>query len=457
MFQSFTDVQMDSLVTNDHLEMNFNGQQMAELNEGQNIEEDNDIVGISGEASQKDTDCCTVTNLLTKLMDNFIAKPVLKYRYVVLAIYLIITGLSVVAITHLKTASGRPELFPANTNLQRLLNLEFNFSSSYIDCSSCSGDLKRVPSGPRARRYSEFRLPVRRSIDGLEFSMNGTRGLNGSELHWSKSDFMAAAKTTASSPMTDITKNMTGGSEHINSGTEAKYSSAAASAHEAATTLSTKATAAATTKTTATTRKATNTATSTTVKMVTKKGESSKNSSSSLPHTPGFGLTVAAKDIMNSSIPTSPKANTRLPSNTSNAATAATRPVSLYNGSTTQPVTSKTIRTTIKSEVSKSDVQSQTNDERKYTTHAAVTKQPHSTKAPSLCPKPCTPVKRPIVDITAIVFVVFGVKGIKRNANNGKHFFGTNKVSVFQYTRLLSPQIFFSMMQRIGAYFNSID
>ena len=386
---------MDGLIANDDLEMSFNGQQMAELHQSE------DLISDMGQPKHlsASADCCTVTNLLTTLMDNFIAKPILKYRYLVLFIYLAITSLSIGAITQLKTASGRPELFPSNTNLQKLLNLQFNFSSSYIDCSSCSGDLLPVH---RTARMNRYRFPVKRSIDGLKVLMNGTQASNGSELHWTSAYLTTEANTTASTAQVDFSVNRTESHRHIVSSVGMEESPVTNISLDK------------TTRTTETTTKS---------KLISLSNPK-KTSMFERPTGSSLGTDKRSYTGRESS-------STDLLEKFSKAMTTPLATLSTHYHNTTlvtsvgkQPITTHMAKTT--------EVQKQWTpmDERKSTAEVAASQRTIIQTTPPLCPKPCRPVERPIVDKTAIVFLVFGVKGVTQSTSKGKHFFETNRVRV---------------------------
>ena len=123
--------------------------------------------------------CCTITSLLSKFMDKFIAIPFTKGRYIVLVLYLVITAASIGVVTHLKTASGRPEIFAKDSNIQRLMSLRSNLSAESIDCNSCSGVLAEVYPGSSTHSYNEDNLNrvkrfVRRSVDDGKLGKNET-------------------------------------------------------------------------------------------------------------------------------------------------------------------------------------------------------------------------------------------------------------------------------------------
>ena len=398
----FSDLQMSSLIADDDLEMSLNGHQLNELNQNEGT-----LHQMSQSRSKDQSpNCCTVTNALTALMNNFIAKPVLKYRYIVLIIYITITGLSIAAISHLKTASGRPQLFPSNTNLQKLLDLQFNLSSSYIDCSSCSGDLLPVHRAKRGAIYGGFRSPVRRSILGdLDIEMNLTQSLNFSNSYWATPSFTARDNTTMQALQANATHNATDVYTHSPSSMDGREKPVVVTSHNA--TVDAKSTA--TLPTSISSLKKTNTYERTAYSRIgTGKEPREKRDNSS---------TVA-------------------PSKLPEAKPAPTATSWSYYHNITTVVRTKIRQITkhfVATEKSRPGRQRHTTT-RKHEKNAALivtTHKAYSSTTPPLCPLPCTPAKRPIVDRTAIVFLVFGIKGVKQSTTKGKHFFDTNRVGNF--------------------------
>ena len=377
----------------------------------------------TGQSRQNNSsaDCCTVTNVLTRLMDNFIAKPIIKYRYIVLLIYIAITGLSIGAITHLKTASGRPELFPSNTNLQKLLNLQFNFSSSYIDCSSCSGSLLPVHRAARTRRYDGFRFPMRRSVDDLD-SSESNRTAPGLKIN---------ASTTASAMQADTGVKTTEASEYF------VFQPVVTDSHNKTTTTVTNATAIVT-ETTATTARVHTVYPSlrTTHVSERRKYNSTRPVEETLPRR------KSPSAVLPSTLPktaTAPAANFSIfYTKTSTAMSVEKRAIS-----TDAAVTEEFIREARK--------QSTPIKQKRITSQSTTSQKTFSPTTPPLCPKPCTPVKRPIVDKTAIVFLVFGVKGVRQSTSKGKHFFDTNRVRLL-YLSIITPCI---LLQFLNVVINS--
>lgn len=392
---------MENLISEDDIGIQFNEQQMVELNQAQDNQSGSDIIVVNNRfnhSSQNEasTDCCTITNALTKLMDVFIAKPILKYRYVVLVMYFIITGLSIGAITQLKTASGRPELFPPNTNLQKLLNLQFNFSSGYVDCSSCSSHLKPVHDPVRARRYAGLRSPVRRSLDNLDLSMNHTKEATFISPYKSSTKANASIQTTiASLTVSNKATRMYG----VNRDSKANSSLSSAGALGGSTDERTATNA--------------NTATSAYPNGVTfVNGTVKGNDLNGVSATIRSPMTIVSHE----SVITVASEQTRRPTvpNVSQSSVRYT-----LNTPTTTPKTAVWTHPDTKA-----------HGNVKSTTQVTTAKQNVVPTTLPLCPKPCTPVKRPIVDKTAIVFLVFGIKGVQLKAGNGKHFFGIDRVSV---------------------------
>ena len=420
-FNTFSDLQMDNLIADEDLEIS--GQQMVELRQNE------DILPEIGQSRQRNSsaDCCTVTNVLTKLMDNFIAKPIIKYRYIVLLIYIAITGLSLGAITHLKTASGRPELFPSNTNLQKLLNLQFNFSSSYIDCSSCSGSLLPVHRAARTRRYDGFRFPMRRSIDGL----------NDSESYRTTPGLKTNASTTASAMQARTGVNLTEASEYFVFSSGMEGNPVTTAPHNKMTTAITK----------TSTKIATTTATTANLHTAYPNQRTANVSdrftyNSTRPVEKTLPVRKSAPSaVVPSKLPkaaTTPVANFSIfYTKTSTAVSVEKRPTATDVGITEKHATQK---------------DSTPIEQKRITSQITTSQKTFGPTTPPLCPKPCTPVKRPIVDKTAIVFLVFGVKGVKPSASKGKHFFDTNRVRLL-FLSIGTPCIFLRCLNVVADSF----
>eukprot|EP00794_Sanderia_malayensis_P015269 gene15269-16845_t len=248
-------------------------------------------------------ECCTVINLLTKFMAKFIATPVIKGRFIVIALFLAITAGSIGVVTRLKTASGRPELFASNSNLQMSLNMKTNLSSESVGCSGCTEILDHVYPGVT----SHHQPLVRRNVD---------TGDSGPIL---ESLVRRNVDTGDSGPILESLVRRNVGNGTLNSESLLKESK-------------------------------------------------SKNDAK---------LRGSAEE----------------------------RRLGRQREHETQGSTEHTAVTTSRSLPART------------TTTVKPTTRP-------LCPKPCTPVKRPVLDKNAMVFVVFGIKGVDRSQVTGKHVMG---------------------------------
>ncbi|XP_030843063.1 protein dispatched homolog 3-like isoform X2 [Strongylocentrotus purpuratus] len=99
-----------------------------------------EITSIPALVPPRDTkESASLTAALQKMLHTFIAKPVMKARWVFIGIFCIIFCVTIVLVSRIKPASRPPALYQPNTNLQRLLDLAYNFSGKDIRCTDCSG------------------------------------------------------------------------------------------------------------------------------------------------------------------------------------------------------------------------------------------------------------------------------------------------------------------------------
>ncbi|XP_035696783.1 protein dispatched homolog 3-like [Branchiostoma floridae] len=84
---------------------------------------------------------CHLSVRLQGLMYHYVAVPVVKARWAIVVVYMALLAGSLVLVTQLTPASHPPELFQPNTNLQRLLNMKNNFTEA-LGCTDCSGLFK---------------------------------------------------------------------------------------------------------------------------------------------------------------------------------------------------------------------------------------------------------------------------------------------------------------------------
>ncbi|XP_071840400.1 protein dispatched homolog 3-like isoform X2 [Apostichopus japonicus] len=81
----------------------------------------------------------SLTRFIGAFLRKFVAEPVVKGRWVIIACYVIIVVITAGLVSQIQPATRPPALFQEDTNLQRLLDLAYNFSAEDISCKSCSG------------------------------------------------------------------------------------------------------------------------------------------------------------------------------------------------------------------------------------------------------------------------------------------------------------------------------
>ncbi|KAK3589530.1 hypothetical protein CHS0354_041654 [Potamilus streckersoni] len=83
---------------------------------------------------------CNLGSLMQAVLYHYLAVPVIKVRWIILGISLIILGVSISLVTQLHPSTKPPQFFRENTNIQRLLNLKANYSLIDVTkCYHCSG------------------------------------------------------------------------------------------------------------------------------------------------------------------------------------------------------------------------------------------------------------------------------------------------------------------------------
>lgn len=75
---------------------------------------------------------------LQEILFHYVAVPILKGRYVILVLFVIILGTSLWLNTQIQTSEKPPQFFRKDTNLQQLLDLKFNMSADNYDCKICN-------------------------------------------------------------------------------------------------------------------------------------------------------------------------------------------------------------------------------------------------------------------------------------------------------------------------------
>ena len=75
---------------------------------------------------------------LQEILFHFVAIPILKGRYVILVLFVAILGSSLWLNTRIQASEKPPQFFRKDTNLQQLLDLQFNMSADNYDCKICN-------------------------------------------------------------------------------------------------------------------------------------------------------------------------------------------------------------------------------------------------------------------------------------------------------------------------------
>ncbi|XP_071482026.1 protein dispatched homolog 3-like [Diadema antillarum] len=90
-------------------------------------------------ASAENREAASLTSGLQRLLHGYVAIPVMKARWAIIVLFCIILGVTIALVSQLQPASRPPALYRPDTNLQRLLDLAYNFSGKDISCRDCSG------------------------------------------------------------------------------------------------------------------------------------------------------------------------------------------------------------------------------------------------------------------------------------------------------------------------------
>ena len=85
-----------------------------------------------------DGEGCGFVGVLHRFIKNWIARPVVKYRIIVLVAVLVLVFVSIVLASRLRTAKRPPRFFPAQSNLQRFIDEFYSASKQSVDCNRCS-------------------------------------------------------------------------------------------------------------------------------------------------------------------------------------------------------------------------------------------------------------------------------------------------------------------------------
>ncbi|NXL69966.1 DISP3 protein, partial [Leptocoma aspasia] len=82
---------------------------------------------------------------LQELLEHWVLWSAVKSRWVIVGLFLLVLLLSIFFASHLHPASRAPVLFRPDTNLQVLLDLKYNLSAEGISCITCSGLFQEKP------------------------------------------------------------------------------------------------------------------------------------------------------------------------------------------------------------------------------------------------------------------------------------------------------------------------
>eukprot|EP00117_Sycon_ciliatum_P000030 scpid9337/ scgid6270/ Patched domain-containing protein 2; Protein dispatched homolog 3 len=98
----------------------------------------------------EDTASGWLTTKMSAGIKRFIAKPVIRFRGVVVILFVIVFAVSVGLVTRLRTAEKPPQFFPSDSNLQQFIDLSYNTSEMNVDCNTCSASFHHVIEPPPA-------------------------------------------------------------------------------------------------------------------------------------------------------------------------------------------------------------------------------------------------------------------------------------------------------------------
>ncbi|XP_033097772.1 protein dispatched homolog 3-like isoform X2 [Anneissia japonica] len=99
----------------------------------------------SSRGNQKDWAVSNLSKGLEVFLAQFVAEPVKRFRVWVIVGFLVILGVSMGLVLQIQPASQPPTFYSEDSNLQELMDLAYNLSSSNIHCSYCSGFYQSLP------------------------------------------------------------------------------------------------------------------------------------------------------------------------------------------------------------------------------------------------------------------------------------------------------------------------
>ncbi|XP_071883004.1 protein dispatched homolog 3 isoform X1 [Anas platyrhynchos] len=82
---------------------------------------------------------------LQELLEHWVLWSAVKSRWVIVGLFLVVLLLSIFFASRLRPASRAPVLFRPDTNIQVLLDLKYNLSAEGISCITCSGLFQEKP------------------------------------------------------------------------------------------------------------------------------------------------------------------------------------------------------------------------------------------------------------------------------------------------------------------------
>ncbi|XP_071945644.1 protein dispatched homolog 3-like isoform X2 [Antedon mediterranea] len=90
-------------------------------------------------SNQQDWSASNLSKGLQVFMARFVAEPVIKFRVWFIVGFVLLLGGSIGLVMQIQPASQPPTFYSEESNLQQLMDLAYNLSSSNIHCSQCSG------------------------------------------------------------------------------------------------------------------------------------------------------------------------------------------------------------------------------------------------------------------------------------------------------------------------------
>ena len=95
----------------------------------------------SAVSQQRQHNSCHCGSGLQGFLYHWLAVPIQKYRFVVLAVFIIMLGTSIVLDVQIQPSTKPPAFFRESTNLQQLLDLKYNMSSDSLNLNNVGPEL----------------------------------------------------------------------------------------------------------------------------------------------------------------------------------------------------------------------------------------------------------------------------------------------------------------------------